>query len=128
MDLESKFLSTNSILILFATGLIVWMIRQVIPDHVEQSKIWRLLVRVMPPLIGAGLSFIPGLVPMDKVSQSLIVGAICGALSSNVYEVSKEALGQRIKSMLSSPQYRKKQQTTDDGDSVIQDPFEEEIE
>lgn len=108
MDIYSAIVNLNTVLILLGTGLSVWLIRQLVPDNLAEKKIWRVFVRLMPVLIGIGLSFIPGLHPMENVSQSVIVGAIAGSLSSSTYEVIRELLGKRIKLILGSPQARKK--------------------
>jgi branched-subunit amino acid transport protein len=108
MSILDSLVTLNMVLVLLGTGIIIWVIRQVMPDPIEKMKVWRIVLRVLPVGIGAGLALLPGLRPLDDMVQSSIVGGVAGSLSANTYELTREALGARIKSVLGSPQARQK--------------------
>jgi hypothetical protein len=107
-SIVDAIVNLNTVLVLFGTGLVIWVIRQIMPDHIEQTKVWRVVLRVLPVLIGAGIALIPGIRPLDGMVQAAIVGGVAGSLSSTTYELAREAFGNRVKAMLGSPQNRKR--------------------
>jgi hypothetical protein len=118
MDVLDAIVNINTVLILLAVGTIVWVVRQIMPDHVESTKLWRVVLRILPVGVGMGIAMIPQLRPMaDNLAQSAIVGGVAGSFSSTLYEVIREALGTRIKAILGSPQNRKKLGDPGEGDS-----------
>ena len=100
-------INTNTILVLLAVGTIIWMLRQVLPDKVENHKAWKIVLRLLPVGLGMGLAMIPQLRPMDDMVQSAVLGAVAGSLSSTLYGVLRESLGERIKALLGSKASRK---------------------
>lgn len=118
-DIIDALVNLNTVLILFGTGLLIWVVRQIMPDPIEKMKVWRVVLRVLPVLIGAGIALIPGIRPLDHLVQSAIVGGVAGSLSSTTYELAREAFGNRVKAMLGSPQNRKRMS------SVPPEPSEE---
>lgn len=108
MDVYEAIINLNTVLIVLGTGVCVWVIRQIIPDHIEGTKFWRVFLRVLPVFIGVVLALIPGIIPMKELSQSIIMGAVAGSLSSSTYEILRELVGQRLRERLGSPQERKR--------------------
>jgi hypothetical protein len=101
--LENILGNLNTWLIVLETGLIMWMIRQVMPDSIENSKIWKIFLRLIPMAIGIILSIIPGLRPFpDNVAQSCGIGFIGGSLSQSVYDFFKSLLSDRMRKIISS--------------------------
>jgi len=107
-SLWDQLVTLNAILVLLGAGLGVWLVRQIVPDKIEETKVWRVILRVLPVILGGLLALIPGLHPMGDTAQSVVVGAVVGGLSSNLYEVIREMFGERIKGWLGSPQARKR--------------------
>ena len=112
MDVYEAIVNINTVLILLGSGLITWMIRQIVPDNVEETRYWSIGLRLLPVLLGMFLSVIPGMSPMDLLPQSLIVGAVAGSLSSSTYGVLRSALSARLREKLGSPQERKKNRSS----------------
>lgn len=102
-----SILTLNAILVLLAAGALTWVVRQIIPDGIEKTKVWRVVLRILPVALGCGLACIPHLWPMGTLSQSIVVGGIAGSFSSTLYEVIRESLGVKIKAAMGSPQARK---------------------
>jgi len=109
MSVYEAIVNVNTVLILLGTGLIIWIIRQAVPDEIEAKKVWRIILRFLPIAVGAGLALIPGIKPMENISQSVIIGAVTGSLSSSTYEIVRELMGEKIKVLMGSPQQRKRQ-------------------
>lgn len=107
MDVVDAIINLNTVLVLLAAGVAVWIVRQIMPDRIEKTKVWRVVLRILPVGVGAALALIPGLRPMDTLMQSAVVGGVAGSLSSSTYELARELLGKKVKSMLGSPQARK---------------------
>lgn len=95
-----EIVSVKMILILLAVGTIIWATRKILPVSVEKNKVWKAMLYLIPIAIGIGLSFVPGLRPMEEISQSVVIGGVAGSLSSTVYDFAREALGERVKSFL----------------------------
>jgi len=95
-----KIFSIEMVLILLAVGTILWATRKVLPASIEKNKIWKAMLPIIPIVIGIGLALVPGLVPMEETSKSVIIGGVAGSLSSTVYDFAREALGERVKSFL----------------------------
>jgi len=107
IDVYEAIVNLNTVLVLLGTGVLIWVIRQIMPDKIEQTKVWRVVLRVLPVFIGGSLALIPGIRPLDNLTQSAIVGAVAGSLSANTYEFVRELVGKRIKGLMGSPQTRK---------------------
>lgn len=101
-----EILSTNTVLILLAVGTIIWVVRQIIPEKVENHKVWKAMLPIIPIAIGITISIIPQLRPMDTLSQSIVLGGVAGSLSSTVYDFARESLGERMRAILGSPKKR----------------------
>jgi len=101
-----QIVSTNTVLILLAVGTILWVVRQIIPEKIEKHKVWKVMLPIIPIVIGIGISVIPQLRPMETLSQSIVLGGVAGSLSSTVYDFARQALGERIKVILGSPKKR----------------------
>jgi apolipoprotein N-acyltransferase len=92
---------------MLVAGVVVWGIRQVLPDAVENSKIWKVVLKVLPLAAGAGLACIPGLRPLpENIVQSAAVGLIGGSFATTAYELLREVLPDKIRGMLGSPSSR----------------------
>ena len=112
MDVYEAIVNLNTILILLGTGVLTWMIRQVVPDHIEGTRFWKVGLRILPVSLGMILSIIPGISPMELLPQSLIVGAVAGSLSSSTYGILRSVLSERMKEKLGSPQERERSRSS----------------
>lgn len=99
--------NSNTILVVLAVGLIIWIIRQILPDRIENHKVWKVVLRFLPIALGAGVAMIPGLRPMETMIQCFVLGAVAGSLSSSLYGILREALGEKMKLLLGSRATRK---------------------
>jgi len=108
MEVYDAVVNLNTLLILLGTGVAIWIIRLFIPDAVEETKVWKVVLKILPIIIGALIALIPGLKPTEVIAQCAIIGAISGSLSANVYGVLREAMGEKIKALIGSPQERKR--------------------
>lgn len=101
--IENIFGNLNTYLVLFLAGLAVWIIRQAMPDHVEGTKVWRIILRILPIILGGLIAIIPGLRPMpENLQQSVAVGLIAGSFATSTYELLREIVGKRLKAALGS--------------------------
>lgn len=114
MDVYEAIVNLNTVLILLGTGVLVWIIRQIMPNKIEETQVWRVILRILPVFIGAGLALIPGIRPLDNLAQSAIVGAVAGSLSASTYEVLRELMGEKIRMLMGSPQQRKRNSIVSD--------------
>jgi len=102
MNVIDVIVNTNTILILLGVGTIIWVIRQVLPDRIENHKVWKVILRVLPICLGSGLAMIPTLSPMKEVVQNALVGGVAGSFSASAYEIARELFGERVKLLLGS--------------------------
>jgi len=102
MDVIEGILSNlNTWLVMFIVGIIVWMVRQILPAKIEKMRIWKVLLQVVPVLIGAGVALIPGLQPMpENLVQSGAIGMIGGSFAQTAYGLLREIVGDRMKAKL----------------------------
>jgi drug/metabolite transporter (DMT)-like permease len=101
MDIFNALFNTNTAIILVLTGTLVWVIRQIIPKKVEEHKVWKVSLRVLPVLIGGGLALIPGIVPVEgNMAQSVSVGLIAGSFSQSSYDLIRELVSGKIKALM----------------------------
>ena len=116
MDVIEGILSNlNTWLVMFIVGIIVWVVRQVLPENMEKSRLWKVLLRVVPVLLGAGIALIPGLQPVaDNLVQSAAIGMIGGSFAQTAYGLLREIVGDRMKAKLGSRAERLSQ--TPDGE------------
>jgi hypothetical protein len=108
MEVFDAVVNLNTLLILLGTGVVIWIVRLFIPDAIENTKMWKVVLKILPIIIGALIAFIPGLRPTEVPAQCAVIGAISGSLSANVYGVIREAMGEKIKALVGSPQDRKR--------------------
>ena len=93
----------NFWLVVFATGAFVWFIRQILPDKIENSKVWQVILRAAPALIGSGLACIPAIRPVDgNIIQSALVGFIGGTFSQTAYGLLRQIAPEKIRSFMGS--------------------------
>lgn len=99
MDLfEQLFENLNLWIIMLITGIVVYVIRLLTPDKIEGSKWFRIMLTLLPLVLGTAIALIPGLQPIpDKMMQSGAVGFIGGAFSSKVYDFVSSLLSNRMK-------------------------------
>lgn len=101
--IENVFSNLNTYLVLFLAGLAVWIIRQAMPDHVEGTKVWRVVLRILPILLGGLIAIIPGLRPMpENLQQSIAIGLIAGSFATSTYELLRELVSKKLKAALGS--------------------------
>ena len=93
-------------LILFGAGALTWFIRGLIPDEIEEKRIWKLMLRALPVCIAAGLSVIPGLQPLPVLSQSIVLGVILGTFSTLAYGMLRAVAPDKFKALLGSKSER----------------------
>jgi RsiW-degrading membrane proteinase PrsW (M82 family) len=97
-----QMLNLNTMILVLSTGTVLWTVRQILPDKVENAKAWKIILRIAPVFLGVGLALIPQLRPMENIVQSAFVGGIAGSLSSTLYGFIREALGEKVKALLGS--------------------------
>jgi len=101
--IEDVLQNLNTWIVVFSTGLFVWMLRQAIPDAIEQSKTWKILLRLIPMFVGISIAVIPGLRPVpDNVMQSGAIGFIGGSFSQSAYDLLKSTLSNKMKIIIGS--------------------------
>jgi len=99
--------NVNTVLIILAVGTIIWVLRQILPDYIENHKVWKVVLRVLPVALGAAVAMIPQLRPMGDIVQSAVLGAVAGSFSSTLYGFIRAAMGEKIKLLLGSKATRK---------------------
>lgn len=98
-----QIFSLNTVLVMLGVGVIIWAIRQILPDTIEGTKVWRTILRVAPVGLGAAVALIPGLRPIqDNLAQSAMIGLIGGSFSQTAYDFIREIGGDKIKALLGS--------------------------
>ena len=99
--LNDVLLNLNTWLVMFLTGVVIWVIRQVIPVAVEDHKAWKISLTVMPVFLGALIAIIPGLMPVpDNMVQSCAIGIIGGSFATKVYELLREVVSEKMREKL----------------------------
>ena len=116
MDVINEVLANlNTWLVMFLTGLVIWIIRQVTPDVIEEAKWFKLLLKLSPLVIGTGIALIPGLQPMpDNLAQSGAIGLIGGSFASNLYKILRDHVNAKIAAAIGSKSDRKKENGSDE--------------
>lgn len=90
----------NFWLIVIFTGALVWVVRQIVPAHLEKTKWFRALLKVVPVLVGAGMACIPALRPVQDVAQSMLIGFVGGTFSQSAYGILRSLAPEKIKAIL----------------------------
>jgi apolipoprotein N-acyltransferase len=109
MDVIDGVLSNlNTWLVMFVVGVVIWALRQILPDAIEGTRVWRTILRVLPIVLGAAIALIPGLRPVpENLTQSAAVGLIGGSFATTAYELLREIVGKELKKKLGSRVGRK---------------------
>lgn len=102
MSVVDAIVNQNTVLILLGVGTIIWLIRQILPDKIENTKQWKAILRILPVFLGVGLAMIPQLSPMKETAQNAIVGLVAGSLSATTYGIIRQTFGDRIKMLMGS--------------------------
>lgn len=98
MDLiESIFMNLNLWLVVLAAGVLVFIVRKVTPDDIEEMSWFRLMVTILPLVLGACLAMIPGLRPFDELAQCAAAGVIGGSFASKAYDAFAKVVGKRFR-------------------------------
>jgi len=93
----------NTWLVMFVVGVLIWALRQILPDAIEGTKVWRTILRVLPIGVGTAIALIPGLRPIpENLTQSAAVGMIGGSFATTAYELLREIVGEKLKAKLGS--------------------------
>lgn len=118
MDVIEGILSNlNTWLVMFIVGIVVWVVRQVLPEEMENARLWKVLLRVVPVLLGAGVALIPGLQPMpENLAQSAAIGMIGGSFAQTAYGLLREIVGERMRAKLGSRSKRLNQNLDEKSD------------
>jgi hypothetical protein len=103
-----EVLSTPNIwLISLAVGVIVWVLRQVLPEEIEDNKVWKILLRVGPLVLGALLAVIPDIRPVpESWVASCLWGLLAGSVSQSAYSTLRSVAPEKIRALLGSKQER----------------------
>ena len=100
--IEAVVYNLNTWLVMLGAGVVVWAIRQVFTKF-EGTKVWRLVLRVLPIGLGALIALIPGLRPMpENLAQSSMIGIIGGSFGTTAYELLRELAPEKIRLALGS--------------------------
>ncbi len=98
---ETVINNLNTWLVMLAAGVIVWLLRQVVPKAIEGTKLWRTVLRILPVVFGAVLALIPGLRPIpENLAQSAVIGIIGGSFATTTYEILREIVPAKMKAMM----------------------------
>jgi len=97
MELEiiSVFTGLNFWLISLFTGIILFIVRKVVDTvnpKLEKNEFYKLVITIMPFLLGMVLAFVPGLRITEVLAQSIILGIIAGSVSGSTYPFVKRFL------------------------------------
>lgn len=92
----------NFWLIVLFTGALIWLVRQLTPDHIENTRVWKVVLKAAPALIGAGLACCPQIRPVDNLVQAMFVGFIGGTFSQTAYGLLREMAPEKIRSFMGS--------------------------
>lgn len=94
-------------LIAVGVGIIIWSVRQFTTTAIEQTHLFKALIRTSPALIGALLALVPAfhIVPAST-EQSMLWGLIAGSISQSVYAALRKFLPKRFAAMLGSKESR----------------------
>lgn len=97
----------NIWLISLAVGVIVWGVRQVLSEGVEDHRMWKVLLRVGPMLLGALLAVIPDIRPQpDSWVASSLWGLLAGSVSQTAYSALRSMVPEKIKALMGSKSAR----------------------
>ena len=102
------FQSPQIYLVMFFVGALVTAARQVTPDKLEKTRLWKASLVVLPMLFGGALCLIPDLRPApESWVASFMWGVIAGTFSQAAYKFLRKVLPDRWKSFLGSRVERK---------------------
>lgn len=90
----------NFWLVVVFTGALVWLVRKIIPAKLEKVKWFQIILRVGPVLLGAAISCIPSLRPIDDVSKSILLGFVGGTFSQTSYSIIRSIAPDKIKAFM----------------------------
>jgi hypothetical protein len=97
----------NIWLISLAVGVIVWTVRQVISNGVEETRLWRLLLKVGPLVLGGLLAVIPAIQPQpDNWVASCLWGVLAGSVSQTAYSALRSVVPEKIRALMGSKAQR----------------------
>jgi len=104
MDVVESILSNlNTWLVMFIVGILVSVVREIFPEKMENARLWKVLLRVVPVALGALIALIPGLQPLpESLVQSAAIGMIGGSFAQTAYGFLREIVGERMKAKLGS--------------------------
>lgn len=90
-------------LVMFFVGALVWGARRVIPDEIEETRIWKAALVLLPMLFGASLCIVPVLRPApESWVASAMWGTIGGTFSQVAYTLLRRVLPEKMKAFLGS--------------------------
>lgn len=116
---EAVVSNLNTWLVVLVVGVVVWAVRQILPAAIEESRLWKVLLRVIPILLGAGVAAIPGLRPVEaNIAQSMVIGMIGGSFSQSVYDLLKTLVSERMRKLMGSRAKRKVVVEQPDGEAL----------
>lgn len=91
----------NTWLVCLGAGAVLWLIRQVTPESIENKEWFSKILRVSPMIIGALLALIPDLRPVaSSWVTSMIVGFIMGSIAQSVYDTLRDFAPKWLKRIL----------------------------
>lgn len=106
--LEDVLKNLNTWLVVLIVGVVMWITRQIMPDKIEATKLWSILLRIIPLVLGIAIALIPGLRPVEgNLAQSGAIGFIGGSFAQSVYGLIRSVVNARMKAMIGSRQERK---------------------
>ena len=122
--LTSSWFWIKLAIIMLGTGTLIWLVRQVLPVHLEKKKYWKKILKVAPVPLGALVAIIPGvqLFP-ENLAVCAIIGFIAGSFSQTAYDSVRDFVPEKIKSLLGSRAKRVHSEEFED-DLLIDDEVE----
>jgi len=97
MDFFEILLSVNFLLLAAGAGVILEILRKVLPDKIEKHKVFKIILPLLPFILATAGSFIPGLSPAENLAQSVVFGLLAGALAGSVYPAVKRFIKMFVK-------------------------------
>ena len=107
MDIQLEGLDVkNAIYIILGTGMLIWLLRRVLPQRIEEMRIWEIILEILPVVIAACLALIPALAPESSWEASVVIGGVGGSVSGISYRVVRKIVPDNISKFLGSRKSR----------------------
>jgi hypothetical protein len=94
---------TNLVIAILLIGVIFWLIRQLLSEKAEKAKLWKVVLRIGPSILGGLIAFIPHLRAVEtNLTHSIAIGCICGPITQTCYGIFRQIAPEKIRLFLGS--------------------------